>query len=151
LVVFRVFCGHSFLSGEPHMVRYLGIALLVLLAPSATQAQQVPEDLLSAGTQVYLRWDGIDAHRAAYEKTALGKMVKGDTRRFITNLVAQFQDQLGGLAAEQLLKGKAPARLMKLQADAVEAPKLFGQLMQHGLIVGLEARKLEPLELQGTL
>jgi hypothetical protein len=133
------------------MVRHLGIALVALLAAQTVHAQQAPEDLLSHGTQVYLRWDGIEAHRAAYEKTALGKMIKGDTGRFITNLVAQFQDQLGGLAGEQLLKGKAPARLMKLQADAVEAPKLFGQLMQQGLIIGLEVRKLEPLEIQGTL
>jgi hypothetical protein len=133
------------------MARSLGIALLMLLAPQVAQAQEAPEDLLSAGTQVYLRWDGIEAHRAAYEKTALGKMIKGDTGRLITNLMAQLQDNLGGLAGEQLLRGKAPARLMKLQADAVEAPKLFGQLTQHGLVLGLEVRKLEPLEIQATL
>ena len=28
-------------------------------------AQGAPEQLLPAGTQVYLRWDGIDSHRAA--------------------------------------------------------------------------------------
>src|SRR5262249_30950470 len=70
---------------EPVMSRRWGIALLVFLIPTLGRAQDAPEDLLPAGTQLYLRWDGVEAHRAAYEKTALGKMMQGDTGKFITS------------------------------------------------------------------
>jgi len=46
------------------------LALLFLLLPSLASAQEAPERLLSEKTQVYLRWDGLEAHRAAFEKTA---------------------------------------------------------------------------------
>ena len=58
-------------------MRYrLLLCLLVFVLPGAVRAQE-PEELLPATTQVYVRWDGVDSHRPAYEKTALGKMMKG--------------------------------------------------------------------------
>jgi hypothetical protein len=54
---------------------------LLLLIPGLAHAQDAPEQLLPAGTQLYLRWDGVAAHQSAYEKTALGKMMKGDVGR----------------------------------------------------------------------
>jgi hypothetical protein len=129
-----------------------GLALLALLVPQIGLAQETPEDLLSAGTQVYLRWDGIEAHRAAYEKTALGKMLQGDSGRFLSNLYTQLQDNVGALLlVDQLLQGFSPERLLKLQADAVEAPKLLGVIGQHGFILAVELRRLEPIDTQVTL
>ena len=55
-----------------------GLAILLFLAPAA-RAQDAPEQLLPAGTQVYFRWDGLDAHRQAYARTALGRIMEGDT------------------------------------------------------------------------
>ena len=39
------------------MRRWYAAALVMLLAPAA-RAQDAPEALLPAGTQIYLRWDG---------------------------------------------------------------------------------------------
>jgi hypothetical protein len=134
------------------MARFVGILLLVALAPSLGRGQETPEDLLPAGTQVYLRWDGVDAHRQAFDKTALGQMMKGDTGKFVTNAVNQVQDSLSTiLTVDQFLRGFSPARLRKLRADAGEAPKLMGMIGSQGLVLGIEVRKLEPPEAQATM
>src|SRR6516162_7148416 len=58
------------------------VALLLIFSGIA-RAEDPPEQLLPATAQLYLRWDGIDAHKDAYRKTALGKMLAGDTGTFI--------------------------------------------------------------------
>jgi len=121
------------------MLRRIGIALVVLLATGASRAQEAPENLLPASTQIYLRWDGVEAHRGAYEKTALGKMLQGDMGNSWTAFFSQLQESIGGmLTNEQLLGGVPPERLKKLQEDAAQAPKLLGLLSQHGLVVAVE-------------
>src|SRR5262249_51459394 len=98
------------------MLRRIGLALLVFALPEAARAADVaPEELLSAGTQLYVRWDGIDAHKDAYSKTALGKMLKGDTGKFVQSVYKQVQETLGsGLTVQALLGGAAPENLEKL-------------------------------------
>src|SRR6266481_5061545 len=102
-------------------MRYgLVLSLLVFLLPGVVRAQE-PEQLLPASTQVYVRWDGVESHRGAYEKTALGKIMKGDTGDFVTKTFTQIQEGVGSLlTVEQLLGGVAPEKLQKLQADASE-------------------------------
>src|SRR5262249_4682861 len=133
------------------MLRRWGIVALVLLLPAVGRGQEAPEQLLPAGTQVYLRWDGVEAHRAAYAKIALGKMLQGDTGKFIEGAVGQFQDLLGGALVQELLQGASPEKLQKIQADATEVPKLLPLFGQHGLIVAIELRGLEPPDGQVTL
>ena len=73
----------------------LALALLLALAPAtASGASDAPERLLPAGTQLYVRWDGIEAHRAAYAQTGVGKMMAGDTGAFAQSLFRQLQDGL---------------------------------------------------------
>jgi hypothetical protein len=136
------------------MVYRNGVASIVaLLALSVlATAQEAPEALLSADTQLYFRWDGVEAHRAAYEKTALGKMMQGDTGKFVDGVFGQLQDSIGTLlTAQQLLGGVPPAALEKLQKDAAEAPKLLGMLGKHGIVAGIEVRGLDPPTGQLTL
>src|SRR6516225_7046230 len=134
------------------MTRLVGVLLLLIVVPQVATAQEAPEELLPAGTQVYLRWDGLEAHRKAFEKTALGKMMQGDTGKFVNNVVTQLQDTLGALlTVEQLLQGISPAKLLKLQGNATQAPKIVGMLTKNGMIIGMEVRKLEPPEAQFTL
>lgn len=134
------------------MSRRLGWALLVLLAPAAARAAEAPERLLSAGTQVYLRWDGVQAHRAAFDKTALGKIMQGDAGRFLDKLVADIKGNLGTwLTVPQLLAGATPDKLQQLQADVVEAPRLLDTVLQHGFVFAAEARLALPPAGQVTL
>ncbi len=130
----------------------IGLALLMCLAPAVARAQTTPEDLLPAGTQIYLRWDGVEAHRASYEKTALGKTLQGDTGTFINNVFAQVQEGIGSLlTVEQLLGGVPPEKLQKMQADAAEAAKLMGVLGKNGFLLAGAVRSLEPPQAQVTL
>jgi hypothetical protein len=134
------------------MWRRTGLVLLLSLLPAAARAEDAPEQLLPATTQVYLRWDGVDAHRAAYEKTALGQMMQGDTGGFITELYTQTQEGLSALlTVEQLLGGVAPDKLAKMQADAAEAAKLLQVLAKSGAIVAGEVHGVENPEWQVTI
>lgn len=133
------------------MPRRFATALLVLALPAAVRAQE-PEELLSAGTQVYVRWDGIEAHKTAYAETALGQMLQGDAGRFVAGAYKQVQDTLGAAVTMQsLLGGAAPDLLEKLQADAAEAPKLLGVLGKNGFVVAVEVHGIEPPDIQLTL
>jgi hypothetical protein len=127
-------------------------ALVLLLLAGAARAQDAPEALFPATTQVYLRWDGVEAHRAAYAKTAVGKMLQGDTGAFFANGFGDLQKTLSTLlTAQALLTGTPPDQLQKLQADAAEATKVLDLLGKHGVLVGFELRSVEPPQLQLTL
>src|ERR1700730_1305534 len=68
------------------MWRRSWLVCLLILVPGVASAQNVPERLLPGGSQVYLRWDGINKHRAAFDNTAVGKMLKEDTGKFLAAL-----------------------------------------------------------------
>ncbi len=134
------------------MKRRAAFALVLLLLPVLAQAQEAPESMLPASTQIYLRWDGVDAHRAAYAKSGLGQMMQGDTGGFVSSLYGQLQDGLSALlTVDQLLGGVSPDKLAKMQADAAEAAKLLPALSKNGFIVAAEVRGIEGPEWQVTL
>jgi hypothetical protein len=133
------------------MWRRIGMVLLLVLAPAVGRAQEAPEDLLPGGTQVYLRWDGVAAHRAAYEQSALGKTLAGDTGTFVRSVFDELQDLLGGAVVQELLKGTPPEKLQKIQDEAAKAPKLVGVLAKHGIILGVHVRNAIPPDAQVTL
>jgi hypothetical protein len=124
----------------------LALTSLLLLVPAfARGAEDVPERLLPATTQIYIRWDGVEAHRAAYAKTGLGQMMKGDTGTFITGLFDKLQTSAGALlTVETLRRGEDPKTLKKMQADAKAAATLFPLLGKTGFILAGELRQLEP-------
>src|SRR5438067_12561503 len=96
------------------MKRLLLAALVLPLVPVLARAQEGPERLLSAGTQVYIRWDGLDKHKAAFDKTALSKVFQGD---------------LGELNAGML--GDKKEHHLAKQTSA---------LGKQGLVIGVEVR-----------
>ncbi len=134
---------------------YYALGLLVVLFPAVGRAADdpdAPEQLLPATSQVYIRWDGVEGHRPAYDKTALGKMMKGDTGTFVTGIFGQVQDSLGSLlTVDQLLTGTPPDKLQKLQKSAAESGKLIPLLTEHGFVLGVEVRGIEPPQGQITI
>jgi hypothetical protein len=128
------------------------LALLALLAPLPARAQEAPERLLSADTQIYLRWDGVDAHQAAYAKTSLGKILQGDTGKFVDQVFAQVREGLGALlTVDQLLGGADPDRLRQMEADSAQAAQVFTLLRKHGFVFAVEVKGIEPPQGQVTL
>jgi hypothetical protein len=121
-----------------------GLAACLLLVPHVARAQQAPERLLSAGTQIYLRWDGLEGHRAAFEKSALGKTLHGDTGKFLVGLLRYGHDQLIPLLANQV----NPQVLEQVTADGAKFIEVLGK---HGFVLGIEVRKGEPVHAQATV
>ena len=56
----------------------LGFAF-VLVAAAPARAQEIPEKLLSPNTQLYVRWDGVTAHKEAYQASIWGPIMAGPT------------------------------------------------------------------------
>jgi hypothetical protein len=134
------------------MKSHLGLALFLLVNPALAFCQEAPERVLSDKTQIYLRWDGMEAHRAAFDKTALAQIMKGDMGQFISEAGKQVKDKIqGALSIGQLLGGLPPDAVEKIQTDGAEAAKLLDVVGKHGVILGVEVRTLEPPAVQGTL
>lgn len=126
---------------HPHALAFV----LLLLPGLSGAAEDVPERLLPASTQIYWRWDGIDAHKDAYTKTSLGRMMKGDTGAFIAGVFDKLQTGAGALlTVDTLRRGLDPKALKKMQTDARAAATLFRQLGKRGFILAGELRQLEP-------
>src|SRR4051794_10024847 len=104
------------------MKRHLLAAFLVPLIPLLARAQEAPERLLPANAQIYVRWDGIDKHKAAFEKTALNNIFQGDLGELLTGLIGDKKEH----------------HLFK-----------FAQALgKQGLVVGVETRGAQPPEAQ---
>lgn len=123
------------------MARRFLLTCVLLMAPTAAQAQTL-EKLLPAGSQIYCRWDGIDAHRAAFDQTAVGKMAKGDTGKFLGALWDYGAD-LAELAMDQ-----ADPKALALFKSF---PKLLNGIAQHGFLVGIEVGSVNPPDIEAVL
>ena len=59
------------------MLRTLGCCILLTVLPAPVRAQEPPEKLLSPTTQLFIKWDGVTAHKDAYKASALGSAMAG--------------------------------------------------------------------------
>jgi hypothetical protein len=112
-------------------MRRYGLSLLVFLVPALSRAADMPERLLSAETQVYLRWDGSAAHKAAFEKTALSIV----TQKECAELIASVKTTLDSV-------------LKDTNSDAIKLAEAFAE---KGLVLGVEVRGIQPPDAQATI
>jgi hypothetical protein len=120
------------------------VALLLVAAPGAAHAQE-PEKLLSPTTQLFVRWDGVTAHKAAYDGSALGSALKGPTGDSARSLLARLPKMLGSeLLSGPLLEGKSPAELKAVHADLKAAEQALDLLLDKGVIVAAEVTEPRP-------
>ena len=104
------------------MKRHLTAAVLLLIVPLFARAQEGPERLLPANAQIYVRWDGLDRHQAAFDKTAVSRLFQGDLGEALTGLLAD-----------------------KKQLHLLRLARVLGN---QGLLVGVELKSIEPPEVQ---
>jgi hypothetical protein len=122
----------------------IGLVACLLLIPRTAGAQEPAERLLSGGTQIYLRWDGVEAHRTAYEQSALGKTLRGDTGKFFARLFDYGREQLVTHLKDEL----NPQQVDKIYKELMQ---FAGVLGKQGFILGVEVRKGEPVHAQATV
>jgi hypothetical protein len=125
---------------------------LLLLLPLAAQAQPAklaPEAILAEDSVFYLRFDGIDAHRAAYDKTALAELMRGDLGQFLSGSLKLIQEQLGpGVVKGDVLSGRPPETVMKIHKAAKQLPVILDFLGEKGVVVGIEITSFLPPKAQ---
>lgn len=123
------------------MIRGFALAAAILIGCGAARAAEPAEKLLPASTQLYLRWDGIQAHQATYDQSARGKMYAGDTGKMARELGKFLLDRLRDAAlANKLGKAAPPEELERINADLRKAAGVAELLAEHGLILAGEIR-----------
>lgn len=122
------------------------LVALALAAPArAADSDPVPEKLLPATTQLYVRWDGVTAHNDAYKKSVWGPVMAGPTGDSVRTLVAKGPQLLGAaVLADPLLAGQAPSELKANLADLKAAEKFVDLIADKGIIVAGEVREPAP-------
>src|SRR5437762_2859447 len=119
--------------------RAFGLLVIYTLTGAARAEPPPAENLLPATTQVYVRWDGVNAHRDNYRQVTIGRLIEGDLAPLMKSLLDAFPKSLQSEYVDQkLLDGSSPDRLAKLQIDVNRASHLPQVLAQHGLIVAAE-------------
>ena len=103
-----------------------GFAVLLLSGQAwgadAPSPATPPERLLPASAQVYLRWDGVAAHREQYAQTALGQLLTRDLAPLRKELLDLYPKLLRSeLTEKKLLDGMPPDRLAKIHASVAES------------------------------
>jgi hypothetical protein len=122
------------------IVRRLWPICVVLLAVAPCLAKDLtPESLISAKCAVAVQFDGFDSHRAAFDRTVLAELFRGD----LGPLAADFRRRILGalgpdVVASRMLAGGRPEELTALQAEAEQLPAVFEALRQRGLVLGVD-------------
>jgi hypothetical protein len=122
------------------MFKRILLGLVVAALPSAAQAQSKLESYLPAKSQLYFHWDGMEMHRGAYDKTAVGKMMQGETGKFLDELWVYIHDNLQTAAQNEPKVGP----LLK------DFSKLLGGMFKDGLAIGVSVEKVNPPTVQAV-
>lgn len=124
------------------MWRRTALLLFLLWIPTLASAQDTPVRYLPSGCQLYLQWDGCRPHHEALKKSAIGKMLAGDTGKFLVELgryAKKVVDKVGQDADPQA-------------AELIwEALTVFGEIGQDGFLVGVEVKSLTPPQVEAML
>ena len=122
------------------MFKRIVLGLLFVLLPGVAWAQ-TQETYLPSKTQLYFRWDGMKMHQAAFDKSAAGKMMKGETGKFVDELWKYIQEQVQNAAQNE----------PKIGPFLKDFGKLLGTMHQNGLVLGVEAEQINPPKVQAVL
>jgi hypothetical protein len=116
------------------MFKRIVLGLFVVMLPGVAGAQ-TPESYLPAKSQLYFRWDGMKTHREAFDKTAIGLTMKGETGKFLEELGKYFGEILQDAA------GVADPRVGPFLKDA---GKLISTVHNDGLVLGINVEQINP-------
>jgi hypothetical protein len=116
------------------------LGLLFALLPGVAAAQP-QENYLPSKSQIYFRWDGMKKHQAAFDKTAVGKTLQGETGKFL--------DEFWTYAYENVKL--AAQNEPKVEAILKDLVKVIVTMHKEGLVFAVEADKILPPTVQTVL
>ncbi|MBM3995529.1 MAG: hypothetical protein FJ303_15445 [Planctomycetes bacterium] len=115
------------------MLKRICLGLLIVAVPSVAVAQ-VQENYLPAKTQLYFRWDGMEKHQADFKKSAVGKMLQGETGVFLDELWKYVLDNAKAAAQAE----------PKIEPMLTDLTKVVVSLHRDGMLLGVEVDKIKP-------
>jgi hypothetical protein len=138
------------------MSRRLGLSALLVLVPAVALAQapgkgRAAESMLAENTVLYVRFDGLEPHRKAYDQTAFAEVMRGDAGRLFDYLGRYLTDTLAQQLKDLPPGADFPPQLVKLQGALAYLPTLGEYFKQHGFIMGVELIDIETPRTQLTL
>ena len=116
------------------MVKRFVLAFLFALLPATAGAQTIQESYLPSKSQIYFRFDGMQMHQAAFDQTAVGKMMKGDTGKFLVEFWKYVEENIQTAARNEPKVGP----MLK------DFTKLLGSMHQNGIIFAAEMEMIAP-------
>jgi hypothetical protein len=123
------------------MLKRAMLGLFFVLLPSFASAQPVQENYLPAKTQLYFRWDGMDKHQADFDKTAVGKMMQGETGEFLREFWEYLHENLKTAAQQE----------PKVEPVLKDVIKVVVSLHKNGLVLGVDVEHINPPTVQAVL
>jgi hypothetical protein len=93
------------------------------------------EQLLPSSSQLFFRWDGMKAHQELFNKTAVGKLVQGETGTFLKELWKYIKEV--GVPEANKLDPQAAAYI-------ADAEKIIEGFYRDGMLFALEVEQVNP-------
>lgn len=108
-------------------------------AESRPAESRPAERLLAENPAVYLRFDGLESHRQAYDRTAFAEAMRGDLGGFVDYMVEfTLEKYRGATQLESVMEGAPPDELVRLQTVAKALPAAWAVIQHSGFVVGIE-------------
>ncbi|HUG90161.1 MAG TPA: hypothetical protein VML55_04980 [Planctomycetaceae bacterium] len=110
-----------------------------VVCAAASEEDTRPEALLPADAVVYLRFDGLQPHRAGWNRTVLGELLRDELRPLAGRLAQAAADAIGPeVLSARLLAGAEPDQLLELKKHTDQLPRLLDLVNRQGFAAALE-------------
>src|ERR1043165_4771916 len=116
------------------MLARMVLVTFCVLVPSTSWAQTVQENYLPSHSQLYFRGDGMTVHQAAFDKTGAGKMMNGETGKFLAEFGKYLHEQIKNASRNE----------PKVGDFFDDAFKLIKSIHREGIVVGVAVTKITP-------
>ncbi len=117
--------------------RGISVIVLCLALPFSAFAQGT-ERYLPSGSQIVLQVDAHQKTKTAYDKTAMGQMMQGDTGKFLRAFYKWALESGEAVADQHQMPSKEDIALIK------DALKILEKLHDEGLALGIEVNSAWP-------
>ena len=122
---------------------FVVMAALFAIAGTAVASDRAasPESLLSPESVLFLRYHGMNKAQAAYDQTAWAEVMRGEMGQLVDHLLAIGTKALSTEIDKNSGKDESARRV---KAMLTHVRPLLRQLQQHGVLLGVECKEVQP-------